>query len=69
LRVPSKGVACAPTGAPLERQTLLEDYIHRENLALFQEKLAETKDEAARLTLLRLIAEEEAKPPPSPKMG
>ncbi len=43
----------------------MEDFIHRENLALFKRKLAETKDEAARQMLLKLIAEEEAKPLPA----
>jgi len=45
----------------------VESYIHRENLALFRRKLAEAKDDATRKMLLRLIEEEEAKPPPCAK--
>jgi hypothetical protein len=39
----------------------MEKYIHRENLALLRKRLAETRDEARRKVLLKLLAEEEAK--------
>jgi len=45
----------------------MEAFIHRENLALFKKKLAEVKDDATREVLRKLIAAEEAKPPPVPK--
>jgi hypothetical protein len=41
----------------------MKDFIHRENLALFRRKLAETNDDATRHTLLKLLAEEEANDP------
>jgi hypothetical protein len=43
----------------------MEKFIHKENLALFRKRLAEAPDEATRQILLRLLAEEEAKEPPS----
>ena len=46
----------------------MEAFIHRENLVLFRKKLAEAKDEATRETLRKLIAAEEAKPPPNSKV-
>jgi hypothetical protein len=46
----------------------MDKYIHRENLALYRKRLAETTDERARQVLLKLLAEEEAKDaPPAPK--
>ena len=39
----------------------MEKYIHRENLALFRQRLAEPHDDAEREVLLKLLAEEEAK--------
>jgi hypothetical protein len=45
----------------------MEAFIHRENLALFQKRLAEAKDEATREVLRKLIAAEEAKPSPTLK--
>jgi hypothetical protein len=41
----------------------VEEYIHRENLALYRKRLAETHDDATRQVLLKLLAEEEAKEP------
>ncbi|HLG84507.1 MAG TPA: hypothetical protein VKY22_26155 [Bradyrhizobium sp.] len=41
----------------------MEEFIHRENLKLFKEHLAQAKDEAQRQLLLRLLAEEEARVP------
>ena len=45
----------------------MEAFIHRENL-LFKKKLAGAKDEATREVLRKLIAAEEAKPPPTSKV-
>jgi hypothetical protein len=45
----------------------MDTYIHRENLALYKRRLAETTDKRTREVLLTLLAEEEAKlasPPP-----
>lgn len=39
----------------------MEEFIHRENLALLRRRLAEVEDEAARNVILKLLAEEEAK--------
>ena len=39
----------------------MENFIHRENLALLRKRLAETRDEAQRKVILKLLAEEEAK--------
>jgi len=46
----------------------MEGFIHREKLALFKKRLAEAKDDATREMLRKLIAEEEAKPPPTSKV-
>ena len=43
----------------------MEGFIHRENLALFRKRLAEPCDDAQRRLLLKLLAEEEAKEPPT----
>jgi hypothetical protein len=46
---------------------MIDKFIHRENLALFKRRLAETTDARARQVLLKLLAEEEAKDaPPAP---
>lgn len=45
----------------------MEEFIHRENLALLRRRLAEVEDEAARRVILKLLAEEEAKDKPVPK--
>jgi len=39
----------------------MEDYIHRENMALLRRRLSETSGESQRQVLLKLLAEEEAK--------
>ncbi|MDP1584975.1 MAG: hypothetical protein Q8M18_16265 [Bradyrhizobium sp.] len=39
----------------------MENFIHRENLALFRKRLAEPYDDAERKPLFKLPAEEEAK--------
>jgi hypothetical protein len=46
----------------------MEDYIHRENLALFKRRLAEPHSDAERDVLLKLLADEQAKDPP-PRKG
>lgn len=46
----------------------MEDFIHRENMALFRRQLAAPRDEAERQVLLKLLAEEEAKGA-SPRSG
>ncbi len=46
----------------------MEKYVHRENVALFKQRLAEAHSDAEREVLLKLLAEEEAKEPP-PKIG
>jgi hypothetical protein len=42
----------------------MEKFIHRENLALFKKRLAESHSDAEREVLLKLLADEEAKEPP-----
>ena len=39
----------------------MESFVHIENLKLYRKLLAETTDEQKRRTLLKLLAEEEAK--------
>ena len=39
----------------------MEEFIHRENLALFRKRLAEPHDDAEHQVLLKLLAEEEAR--------
>ena len=39
----------------------VDDFIHRENLAIFKKRLAEPHSAKQRQILLRLLAEEEAK--------
>jgi hypothetical protein len=43
----------------------MDKLIHRENLALFRKRLAETPDDATRQVHSKLLTEEEAKEPPS----
>jgi hypothetical protein len=43
----------------------MEKYIHRENLTLFKKCLAEARADAERAVLLKLLADEQAKEPPS----
>jgi hypothetical protein len=50
------------------REVVMDKFIHRENLALFKKRLAETHNETERQVLLKLFAEEEAREP-SPKTG
>jgi len=42
----------------------VEKFIHRENLALFKKRLAQSHSDAEREVLLKLLADEEAKEPP-----
>jgi hypothetical protein len=42
----------------------VEQYIRRENIALYRRRLLETSDLAARKILLKLLADEEAKGDP-----
>ena len=39
----------------------MEDYVHRENIALFKRRLAEPRTDKERVVLLQLLAEEETK--------
>jgi hypothetical protein len=39
----------------------MERFVHKENLKLYRKLLAETSDEQKRQTLLKLLADEEAK--------
>ena len=41
----------------------MEKYIHQQNLALFNRRLAEARTDAERDVLLKLLADEEAKEP------
>ena len=43
----------------------MDKYIHRENLTLFKKRLAEARTDAEREVILKLLANEEAKEPPS----
>lgn len=49
----------------------MERFVHKENLKLYRKLLAETTDEQKRQTLLKLLADEEAKDaqPPEKKQG
>ena len=42
----------------------MENFVHRENLKLYRKLLAETTDEQKRQTLLKLLADEEARVAP-----
>ena len=44
-------------------QSIMEDFIHKENLALFNKRLAEPHTDADREVLLKLLADEKAKEP------
>ena len=46
----------------------MQEFIHRENLALFKQRLAEAHTDAEREVLVRLLAEEVVREPP-PKNG
>jgi hypothetical protein len=46
---------------------VLEIFVHRQNILFLRKQLAETPNDARRLILLRLLAEEEAKDRPRPK--
>jgi hypothetical protein len=46
---------------------VLEIFIHQQNLLFLRKQLAEMPNEARRLILLRLLAEEEAKDQQQPK--
>jgi hypothetical protein len=48
-------------------RTAIEEFIHRENLALFKRRLAEPHTEAEREMLMKLLAEEEAREAPPQK--
>ena len=52
----------------MDKYIHMDEYIHRENLTLFKNRLSEARDDATRQVLLKLLAEEEAKDPP-PKKG
>jgi len=43
----------------------MDKFLHRHNLENFRKQLAETKDDAQRQTLLKLLAEEEATESPA----
>jgi hypothetical protein len=66
--VRTDGERPAPSFSFQSARAAIEKYIHRENLALFEKRLAESHSDAERQMLLKLLAEEEAKEPP-PKMG
>lgn len=42
-------------------KSVMDAFIHQENVALFKTRLAEAKDEATRTILTKLLAEEEEK--------
>jgi len=44
----------------MEDEAQMEDFVHRQNLALFRKLLAGTTDETQRRLLAKLIAEEDA---------
>ena len=45
----------------------MENFIHRENMAIFKRRLAETKYATVRGMLLQLLAAEQAKDMPKPE--
>jgi hypothetical protein len=49
----------------------MEQFVHRENFKHYRKRLAETTDGEKRQTVLKLLADEEAKDasPPEPKRG
>jgi hypothetical protein len=47
----------------------LERFIHRQNIEHYRKLLAETKDEAQRRQLVKLLAEEEAREPAASQNG
>jgi hypothetical protein len=50
-------------------RTVMQEFIHRENLALFKRRLAEPRTDAEREVLMKLLTAEEAKewPPQKPE--
>lgn len=44
----------------------MQRYVHEENILLYRKLLAETRDKEKRKVIAKLLAEEEAKEPPSP---
>jgi len=50
-----------PSARAFGRRGQVEDYIHRENIALFKKKLAEPHTDKERDVLLELLAEAEAR--------
>jgi hypothetical protein len=50
----------------MERENM-ENFIRHENMAIFQRRLAETKDVTVREMLLQLLAAEQAKDAPKPE--
>jgi hypothetical protein len=57
------GLAFGPKNWWLIGGSPMKKFIHEENLKLFRKRLAETTNPAERQTLLKLLAEEEAKEP------
>ena len=51
-----------------QRGSLMEKYIHRENLTLLKKRLAEPHTDAEREVLMKLLTDEQAKEP-LPKNG
>lgn len=47
----------------------MQSFIHRKNLENYRKQLAETKDQATRVQLALLLAEEEAKEPAASRRG
>ena len=47
----------------------MDSFVHRENLKLYRKLLAETTDEQKRQTLLKLLADEEARDAPQAEPG
>ena len=43
----------------------MDRFIHRENLALFKKRLEEVRTDSEREVLMKLLADEEAKEPPT----
>ena len=53
-------------GNVLQRENM-ENFIHRESMAIFKRRLAETKDDTVRDMLLQLLAAEQAKDATKPE--
>jgi hypothetical protein len=52
---------------PSEGDFSMQRYVHEENILLYRKLLADTMDEEKRKTILKLLAEEEAKELPTPR--